>query len=159
MKHLYKQYISMCSILCICIIFLYRVIDSVWSNIYEYSTQQFMMSLHSDMLSITDNAPQVIDVDTLIQNQQWSSNFITLWLFILTLICVAFRSILTAMKATIELWQFATLIVIILLISLISFELTHYLKSTPLLLTQLLTAIALMLWFIKPIDNKHLDKM
>lgn len=141
----------------IVITLIWNVSDAIWSNTYIESLPDFALTnkslfddnVHGIFKDTTPFANASININDIIASQQWSKTFICIWLIWLCTFMMIVRTLFAYQKVYVESWKFYSSMVVVLLLTLSTFEMTLYIKNFAMLLVQLLSAFVGTIAFAK----------
>lgn len=148
-KHSIILFIALFTIV---ITLIWNVSDAIWSNTYIKSLPDFALTnknLFDDNVHDMFKDTTQININDIIESQQWSKTFVCIWLIWLCSFMIVVRTLFAQQKVHIESWKFYSSMVIVLLLTLTTFEMTLYIKNFAMLLVQLLSAFVGTIAFAK----------
>ena len=148
-KHSIILFIALFTIL---VTLIWNVSDAIWSNTYIKSLPDFALTnkgmFDDHMHDIFKDTTQ-ININDIIESQQWSKTFVCIWLIWLCSFMMIVRSLFAYQKVYVESWKFYSSMVVVLLLALAAFEMSLYIKNFAMLLVQLLSAFVGTIVFAK----------
>lgn len=148
-KHSIILFIALFTIL---VTLIWNVSDAIWSNTYIKSLPDFALTnkgLFDDYVHDMFKDTTQININDIIESQQWSKTFVCIWLIWLCSFMMIIRSLFTYQQVHVESWKFYSSMVVVLLLALATFEMTLYIKNFAMLLVQLLSAFVGTIAFAK----------
>lgn len=148
-KHSIILFIALFTIV---ITLIWNVSDAIWSNTYIESLPDFALtnkSLFDDNVHDMFKDTTQININDIIESQQWSKTFVCIWLIWLCSFMMIVRSLFAHQKVHVESWKFYSSMVVVLLLTLVTFEMSLYIKNFAMLLVQLLSAFVGTIAFAK----------
>lgn len=129
---------------------IWNVSDAIWSNSYIETLPDFALVDNLGMQNyLLSNNTEQVNINDILQTQQWSQTFICCWLIALCTFMTLTRYMFAKQQVKIDAWKFYSGMVVVLLIALTTFEMTLYMKNFAMLLVQLLSAFVATIAFAK----------
>ena len=128
---------------------IWNVSNAIWSNSYIETLPDFILVDNLGMQNLLSNNTEQVNINDILQTQQWSKTFVCCWLLTLCVFMTLTKYMFAKQQVKIDAWKFYSGMVVVLLIALTTFEMTLYMKNFAMLLVQLLSAFVATIAFAK----------